>query len=239
MTTPSVPRDRRFHPTSHLFLGIIIAALGVLFTLDNLNVVSANAYLRYWPALVILFGLFKIAQARATGGWVGGAIWVVIGSVLLANRLGYLADISLHKLWPLLLVLFGVRIASRAFYDPGVVEGAQTDATSVTSAIAVLGGVDRKITSQTFQHGELTAFMGGGKLDLREAGLAGGQATIHVLAMMGGFEIFVPDSWNVAIEVTPVLGGIDDKRRPTAANAAAPRLILRGFVMMGGVEIKS
>src|SRR5438034_4815100 len=144
---------KRRSPTGHLFVGITIAALGVLFMLDNLQVLNAGEFLRYWPALIILFGLFKIAQSRAAGGWVGGAIWVVIGSVLLANKLGYLADISLHKFWPLLLVLFGARIASRAFYEATPAEAAEADAGSVTSAIAVLGGVDRKITSQNFQHG--------------------------------------------------------------------------------------
>ena len=56
--------------------------------------------------------------------------------------------------------------------------------------------------------------------------------------LQGGFELLVPDTWNVIIEATPFLGGIDVKAR-TSLNPSAPRLIVRGFVMMGGLDIKN
>ena len=197
----------------------------------------------YWPAALIVVGVSHIARSRAAGGWIGGSIWILIGSVMLGNRLGYF-DVRIWNLWPLLLVLLGVRMVSQALYAGSSPFGSsEADASAVASAVAVLGSVDRKITSQEFRRGEITAFMGGGKLDLRDATLAGGEAVINVLAVMGGFELLVPGTWNVVFEVTPFLGGIDDKRRSAAApatpaDAAAPRLILRGFVMMGGVEVK-
>ena len=55
---------------------------------------------------------------------------------------------------------------------------------------------------------------------------------------MGGFEIIVPETWSVILEVTPFMGGIEDNTR-TPASPTAPRLVLRGFVMMSGVEIKN
>ena len=62
---------------------------------------------------------------------------------------------------------------------------------------------------------------------------------MHVLAVMGGFQVLVPATWNVILEATAFMGGVDDRRRPPATpDPAAPTLILRGFVMMGGVEIK-
>jgi len=56
--------------------------------------------------------------------------------------------------------------------------------------------------------------------------------------MMGGFEILVPETWRVISEVTPFMGGIEDKSR-TSSQPTAPCLILRGFMMMGGVTIKN
>ena len=80
--------------------------------------------------------------------------------------------------------------------------------------------------------------MGGGKLDLREAGMAGTEVTLDVFTLMGGFEVTVPEGWSVVVEVIAFMGGCEDKtRRP--ADAAAPRLIIRGFVMMGGVEFRN
>ena len=57
-----------------------------------------------------------------------------------------------------------------------------------------------------------------------------------------------PSSWGklavmfpaatVVSKVTPILGGVDDKTRPPQG-ASRHRLVLRGFVVMAGVEIKS
>jgi hypothetical protein len=55
---------------------------------------------------------------------------------------------------------------------------------------------------------------------------------------MGGFEIIVPETWSVSLEVTPFMGGVEDKAR-TSTNPSAPRLVVRGFVMMSSVEIKN
>jgi predicted membrane protein len=67
---------------------------------------------------------------------------------------------------------------------------------------------------------------------------AGGQAVINIFAMMGGFEIVVPETWRVISEVTPFMGGIEDKSR-TSANPNAPTLVIRGFMMMGGLTLKN
>jgi hypothetical protein len=55
---------------------------------------------------------------------------------------------------------------------------------------------------------------------------------------MGGFEIKVPETWNVIVDIVPFMGGYEDKTRHPS-DPAAPRLRIRGFVMMGGVEIRS
>ena len=99
-----------------------------------------------------------------------------------------------------------------------------------------MGGFDRKITSQEFRGGEMTAFMGGGKLDLRDALPAGGQAMINVFAMMGGFEIIVPETWSVS----PRGDAVHGRHRGQGAHVDQPRrrrgLVVRGFVMMGSVD---
>ena len=54
---------------------------------------------------------------------------------------------------------------------------------------------------------------------------------------MGGIEITVPTDWVVVNQIVPILGGVEDKS--TGTQASQHRLILRGFVLMGGVEIKT
>jgi predicted membrane protein len=241
----------RFRITGQLVVGVAIAVVGVLFTLDNLHILRARDYLQFWPLAVIAIGLVHIAQARTGAGVLGGAIWIVVGAVLLGNRLG-LVSVNIWNYWPLLLVLIGGRIvlqtmsprASMRAGDPVALTGggfpaqASDDAGDLVSAVAVMGGFDRKVTSHAFRGAELTAFMGGGKLDLRDALPAGGQAIVNVFSLMGGFEIIVPETWSVSLEVTPFMGGVEDKAR-TSASPSAPRLVVRGFVMMSSVEIKN
>jgi hypothetical protein len=221
--------------TPQLVFGLLIATIGVMFTLDNLHILRARQFLQFWPLAFVAVGLAQIAQARTSAGVVGGGIWIFVGTVMLGRRLG-VWDLNLFDFWPLILVLIGGRIVWQAYSeDPG---GRAVDRGGIISGLAVMGGCNRKIVSPDFRGAELTAFMGGGKLDLREAAIAEGQAVVRVLALMGGFEILVPDTWNVIVEATPFLGGVDLKAR-TSLNPSAPRLIVRGFVMMGGLEIKN
>lgn len=223
----------RFRISGQLISGIVLAGLGVLFTLDNLDIVRAGAVLRFWPVVLLIVGTSQILQARSSAGMIGGSIWILIGGVLLGERLNLLSNI--FRFWPLLLVAVGVWVVLRSFTRRDVSPGERSDR---FSAVAILGGVDRRVLSTNFQGGDVTAFMGGGKLDLREATLApGAEAIVDVTTMMGGFEIKVPETWNVIVDIVPFMGGYEDKTRHPS-DPAAPRLRIRGFVMMGGVEIR-
>jgi hypothetical protein len=225
--------QQRVRVTGQLIAGLVLAGLGVLFTLDNLDLVQARDVLRYWPVVLLVVGVSQILQARSTAGMVGGSIWVLFGGLLLGERLNLVSNAL--RFWPLFLVGIGGYIiwqsVNRRETPPG-------DGSDRISAVAVLGGVDRRVVSRNFLGGDVVAFMGGGKVDLREATLAPGtEAILDVTTMMGGFEIKVPETWDVLVEIVPFMGGYEDKtRHPT--DPAAPRLRVRGFVMMGGVEIR-
>jgi predicted membrane protein len=119
----------------------------------------------------------------------------------------------------------------------GVVDRA-VDANASISAMAVLGAVTRGNNSTAFRGGELTAVLGGCEIDLRHAAI-NGEAVIEIFALWGGIDIRVPEDWTVVSAVVPVLGGVEDKTRPPQEGASRHRLVLRGFVVMAGVEIKN
>ena len=257
--------DRRNPPVVQIVLGLAIAVMGVAFTLDNLHILRARTFLRFWPVAVVAIGVAQVAQARTPARVWSGAIWIAIGGAMLLDRLG-LWYVNIWAFWPLILVFVGGRIFWRAFRPseaadadlltpdplaappdgpgwgarPASARGpyATTSADSTMSAVAMLGGFDRKVVSPTFRRAELTAFMGGGKLDLLDAKLADGEAVVDVFAMMGGFEIRVPETWDVQVQVTPFMGHCGDTRAPRSGEATG-RLTVRGFVMMGGVDIKN
>jgi hypothetical protein len=147
-----------------------------------------------------------------------------------------MVDVDLWQLWPVLLVLFGASMVWRGLHRAGDRHPA-SDANSTLSALAVLGGMNRGNNSRTFRGGDLTAVLGGCEIDLRQAAIDG-EAVLEVFAMWGGIEIKVPDDWTIVGRVTPILGGFDDKTRPPLG-ATAHRLVVRGFAIMGGIEVKN
>jgi predicted membrane protein len=221
-------------PTPQLFMGLLIIALGILFTLDNLGLADARTYLRYWPAGFIAIGAIKLWQARGGGGVFAALLFIIAGTWLLLESLA-IVTVSFWALWPIVLVLFGASMVWQGL--SGEHHGPAEDANSTLSALAVLGGVNRGNNSRTFRGGDLTAVMGGCEIDLRQAAIDG-EAVLEVFAMWGGIEIRVPEDWTVVGRVTPILGGFDDKTRPPQA-AAAHRLIVRGVAIMGGIEVKN
>lgn len=221
--------------TFHVVLGVFIIALGVLFTLDNLGLVHAGRFLRFWPLALVAIGLTKLAHARESGGTFGGFVITVAGVWLLLEQTA-LVRVSFWDLWPMLLVFFGAYLVWQGATGRQQ-QRAAADSADTVSAFALLGGVARGNNSRHFRGGDITVFMAGCEIDLRHAAI-NGDATMDVFAMWGGIEIRVPEDWTVISRVTPMLGGIDDKTRPPQG-LATHRLTVRGLAIMGGIEIKN
>jgi predicted membrane protein len=105
-------------------------------------------------------------------------------------------------------------------------------------SFAILSGSELRPMSRPFRGADLTALLGGVKLDLTSARMDGDSARIDVIAFCGGIEIYVPPDWTVTSKVATLLGGFTDKRRPTTT-APTKTLILDGFAVMGGIEVKN
>ena len=226
-------RPTRFTP--QLLLGLMVIGIGVLFMLENLGVAHWNRYIfRYWPAGLIVIGLLKLWQSRGGGGGFGGLLFTLAGTWLLLEQTA-LVRISFADLWPLLLVFVGGFLVWQGVAGPR--RRVTDDTNSTVSAVAVLGGVSRGNNSRAFKGGDLTAIMGGCEIDLRQAGLEQ-PAVIDVFALWGGIEIKIPPDWTVVSRVTPFLAGFSDSTRPTQA-ASTKQLVIRGFIMMAGVDVKN
>jgi hypothetical protein len=223
-----------------LIVGLGVIALGLAWTLDNFHIRIAHdvwrLVWRFWPLALVAIGLANIAQAKTWAGYAGGLIWLVVGAWLLGQTLGFI-DVSIWAMWPLALVALGGWILLNGIRPPGTSSGGASSSDDTIGAIAVMSGVKRRSSSRDFRGGDAIAFMGGAVIDLRDAAVVSGEARLEVFAMWGGIEVFVPEGWAVEDRVFPFMGGVDDKtRRPTAE--VPPRLVVRGLVIMGGVEIK-
>jgi hypothetical protein len=111
MKEPRQVRRRRSRPS--LFGPLILIAIGIVFLLNNMGILTGDIWgniLNLWPVLLIAIGLDSIYRGN---GVVGAAFMIGIGTVFLLANLGYLAiDVwrVIFRLWPLLLVAIGFDI---------------------------------------------------------------------------------------------------------------------------------
>lgn len=220
--------------TPQMLFGLLVMAAGVLFTLDSAGVIRADEYIRFWPVGLVAIGGLKLWQSRRGSGAVGGAIFLGVGIWLLLDEL-WVFRVPLVDLWPLLLVVFGAYLVWQGLSER-VPPASGREIDSSLSAMAILGAVSRTNHSKAFRSADLTAIMGGCELDLRQAAI-NGEAVIDVFALWGGIEIRVPENWTVDSQIVPIMGGVEEKAR-ALAGASGHRLVLRGFAIMGGIEIK-
>ena len=123
----------------------------------------------------------------------------------------------------------------------GFMDGASTISDNVVSADVVFGGINRKIQSQDFQGGSASAVFGGVEIDLRGAAITRDEIYMEVDAVFGGVEMRVPDTWDVIVRGTGILGGYEDKTHPSIAigGVKRPRLIVQGSAIFGGVTVRN
>ncbi|MGO4475022.1 DUF5668 domain-containing protein [Massilia sp. 2TAF26] len=228
--------------SAQVVIGLLVAAFGVLFLLDNLNIIYLRHVIFFWPLAFIASGLVALCSDGPRSGRVTGIVLVAIGVAMLGNRLGY-EFISWRTFWPLVMIAMGGLIVFRTLGGGRVVHVGTTPYTkddaksdNVVDITAILGGFERRVSAPDFRGGEITAIMGGCELDLREATLAT-EAVINVFAVWGGITIKVPPEWTVILHGTPVMGGFTEKTARPPDNSK--RLVVTGYAIMGGVEVRN
>jgi len=218
---------------TRLIVGLAIIAVGALFAADNLDLIDADDFLIYWPAVLIVIGIVRLPGAErgeALLSW----IFILGGAWLLLYHLEVTDFEPWLLFWPIILVLVGANLilgALRRTESTG-------DSKDWVNHFAFWSGLERKVDSPNFRGGDLTAIMGGYEIDLSRATMAEKTATVQVFAFWGGGVIRVPKEWHVELEVLPLLGGATDKSESTAG-AGAPTLVIKGMAIMGGIEVKN
>jgi hypothetical protein len=227
-------------PQQRVLLGAFILIIGVISLIDNLNIFNTRNLLQFWPTIFIVLGGLKIAQANNSSGHLIGGSLVFAGILMTLNHLG-LISFSMRDFWPVFLIVGGLIVifkdrmvpATDSPIDDGTIS---TGNDSKIDVVAVMSGNQGKNSSPDFRGGEITAIMGGVDLDLRGASIQT-EAVLNVFAVWGGIVLKVPNDWTVINNGIAIMAGIDDKTVP--AMNSAKRLIITGYAIMGGVEIKN
>jgi predicted membrane protein len=224
-----------------LILGVIVIVMGISMLADNLGWFSARYVLKIlWPIALMGIGLSMVRDVTPRRrAW--GLVIIIIGLWNLLQNFGWVHADLWHVLFPGILLFVGGTLVWRAHRgetnctDP-IPHGEEP--AEFVRTVALMSFSEIRPVSRPFRGGDLSAIMGGVRIDLRDARMEGDVATLDLFGFWGGIEIYLPPEWTVSSRVTTFLGGFFDARRPTSV-IPTKTLIVRGTNVMSGIEVKN
>ncbi|SEW33522.1 LiaF transmembrane domain-containing protein [Chitinophaga arvensicola] len=231
--------------------GAILIIVGACLLLQRLDL-DLPHWLFSWQVILIGVGVAVGAKHNFRfGGWI---VMILVGGIFLTAEIMNLPYSNARFIWPVALILVGIMLilkktspasewkSKKQLYDGDRVYGANMESHSqddMLDATAIFGSVNKVVMSKQFKGGDVTAIFGGAVLNFMKAGIEG-TAVMDLTAIFGGCEIIVPADWKVRVDITTILGGVEDKRHVDMVSGGTEKLlILKGTCIMGGVEIKS
>lgn len=213
--------------------GIVLAAVGVLFALNALEITKIDIFFDGWWTLFILIPCFVglFTEREKTGNIIGILVGVFL---LLCSR--DILDFSMvwKLLLPAIIFIIGIKMVFGAFFDkkPETMPAIPENGPVIASAI--FGGRDLNYDGQVFEGGNVTAIFGGVDCNLKKAVIEK-DCCIQATAIFGGIDILVPANVNVVVNSVSIFGGFSNE---TSAQPDVPTIYIKGFSMFGGVDIK-
>lgn len=232
------------------WVGAIILTVGSLLLFDRMEMLEFPHWLFSWKVMLIVIGVIIGINKKFQG--IGWLIMILIGTFFILDDIpGFPFDLDRYA-FPVAVIIVGLFIVFRAMTGSSSAREARrkdlmgdgfissdTGGEDYFDLTTVFGSAKKKVFSKKFKGGETTCVFGGSEIDLSQADIEG-TVVIDVVQIFGGVKLIIPSNWELKSDITAVLGGIDDKRNvPTQAMSSEKKVVLTGFVMFGGVDIKS
>lgn len=239
------------------WIGLTILAVGVIILLRNLHLPVPTIFFS-WPMILIAIGLVVALRDNFRGN-----TWII-----LMGLGAFFLFIKMHPEWnlrifiaPAILIAIGLSFLFRrkgnSIIDKrkdavvtdtvSYTTDSSSSSTSTSASVdeedlidvaAVFGAVKRNVYSKNFKGGESVAIFGGSEINLAHADFTG-TIKMEIVNVFGGTTLFVPAHWQIRSEVVAIFGAIEDKRQRPAGVSTDKILVIEGFVMFGGIDIKS
>jgi len=224
-----------------IWAGSLLLLTGIFYLFYNFNALpfSVPAYVFSWQMALIISGVYILYKSILKG-----LIVIGIGTYFILPLAGIIQPIEIEKMWPAFIILLGIII----LFGSGFKKKNNKKPMSVKSTLndelfeitTIMGGDTRQISSYDFKGGKITAVMGGVELDLTNCYLSKEGCIIDLSVVMGGISLKISREWNIKSEIIPIMSGIEDEdyHSNNVHIDPAATIILRGSIVMGGVEIK-
>ncbi|VBB47445.1 conserved membrane hypothetical protein [uncultured Paludibacter sp.] len=261
-----VKKFRHYNPAKRFLFGILVILAGVVLLGINFGWLdpALKIVIFSWPMILIVVGLFQIAQRHYFPAFIlfGIGVFFLLPKIAQAYPQvfpGIGSNFSAIY-WPLLLIFAGIFILLQFIFpgkwnrihkqwhhrwDEKWKENKESDFDYESKNISdgfdknvVFGSVEHIFLEEEFPGGEINAVFGGVTLDLRKTKLAVGDTYLEINAVFGGITLYIPSDWYVVSRFDGVFGGFEDKRLLQEPTDKTRRLIIKGSCVFGGGEIR-
>jgi len=96
--------------TGGMIIGLGVIAVGVLFLLRNVGILYFDDIWQYWPVILIVVGISKLANTHSASQVTSGLIIGGLGTIFLLRNLGYIYGNIWQYIWPGILIAVGLSI---------------------------------------------------------------------------------------------------------------------------------
>ena len=215
-------------------LGILFITVGVISIIHKLNILPPllDSALFSWQMLLIAFGIFSATNKSYTIA----TIFIATGTLFLLPELFYIDLIYRELFWPFALVIVGVIFVFRN--KKGLNSLNSNKDFNYIDHASMFGNNKLNFSSNNFKAGRITSLFGGNDIILTQCNMQENIVEIDFLTIFAGSKIYVPNNWKVQVDVVSIFGGFKDKRNTANVNNEKT-LVIKGFTLFGGGEIKN
>ncbi len=222
------------YSSGSVLTGSVFIFIGFVWVMRNLGHIDFSLR-EWWPLVLIAVGLLNISNNRNVFSFPGWFL-ISLGVIFLLTTNHIIEWDHIKKFWPAILILIGLSVISGRGGTKKPDSSGDKD--NYISGLALFSGFERKVSSRSFNGGNITALFGGADIDLRNAIISPDGARLEITALFGGVELRLPDKWKVEINSTALFGGVGNKYKSDDPGDGKP-LIIIATAIFGGVEIKN
>ncbi len=229
-----------------IFGGIIVLIGGLL--LGRQFGLEIPHWLFSWKLFLIGLGIFiGYKNEFRDNSWL---VLVLIGTIFLL--IDWFDDYDLHKfIWPIGIIIFGLYVIFKSKRDsefdssnPSTSndyfnsnKNEQMDVNENLNLSSTFSDVKRNIINKDFKTGNISVMFGAAEANLLQSDITE-TATINISQAFGSVRLRIPANWSIQSNSTSIFGSIDDKRfKPEVTDVNTKKLVIKGFVAFGSIEI--
>ena len=239
-----------YHKLNKFIAALVLVVAGIVILAHNLGAVNDYAFriIISWQMLLIVMGATSLFKGNLLPGFALLGVGVYF---LLPRIVGQEAE-WLRNYWPVFLIFLGLILLFRRHksprnkwqrrrrcYDGGGARRTERSSDGFVTVEVSFGNSQHIVLDPVFRGADLTSGFGSITLDLRRTSLEAPETFIDVNCSFGAVELFVPHRWCLFSEMDNTFGSCEDKRFANHEIDMEHKVIVRGDILFGSLEIKN